>query len=254
MPQAIDDAAREEYSARRVRRSSKEIMNPADTCLIGFGLPDGASAIVFCDPQTRQFLRAHPVYRMPLFIEPHFSSIPVFISDIPNRGKGLIASRAIVEGEHLFREPPLIIVAQAFRPDVAQQFDALITRAMPPLTLAALDQLSNCRASDNDGLGSRWGIVNTNMFDVCFPGIETVYGGCFQLLSRANHSCKPNVGFIWDYKTFQGSLIALRPIAAGEEVLLSYLKFTRKDSKAVRRAELQRCYRFKCTCEKCGPD
>ncbi|KZV82597.1 SET domain-containing protein [Exidia glandulosa HHB12029] len=226
------------------------------SCIMGFGAPGESYAVVFCDPLTRQFLRAHPLFQKPLCIEPHYSSIPIYIgsSNVHDngengKGKGLFAARRIAKDEVLFREPPLMIMTPETSPHIAMQFDKITSQTMPARTQAALDALHNCWPGND-----RFGRVRTNMIAVDLPTrpLDRPFGGCFQLVSRANHSCAPNVSFGWDYRTFQGSLITDRVIEAGEEIFISYCDV--HASKAARREEILRKYRFKCTCTRCGPD
>ncbi|KZV89016.1 hypothetical protein EXIGLDRAFT_722058, partial [Exidia glandulosa HHB12029] len=263
-------AAHEEY-ARRSLSQSKIVSVPNDsafdpnmTCIMGFGAaPDENTphAVAFCDPITRQFLRAHPLFARPLYIEPHYSSIPVYIASSrihkgeSGIGKGLFATRRIIRDEILFREPPLVLMSLEISFHVAMQFDELTSQTMPKRTQEALDALHNCWPGND-----RYGRMRTNMIAVDLPTklsedgettVDRTLGGCFQLVSRANHSCAANVSFEWDYKTLQGSLIADRVIEPGEEICICYCD--PRDTKAVRREEILRKYRFKCTCPRCGP-
>ncbi|KZV87027.1 hypothetical protein EXIGLDRAFT_774078 [Exidia glandulosa HHB12029] len=81
------------------------------SCIMGFGAPGESYTVVFCDPLTRQFLRAHPLFQKPICIEPHCSSIPIYIAysnahdnGENGKGKGLFAARRIAKDEVLFHE------------------------------------------------------------------------------------------------------------------------------------------------------
>ncbi|KZV94183.1 SET domain-containing protein [Exidia glandulosa HHB12029] len=223
-------------------------------CIMSFGADNGSSTAVFCDPPTRQLLRAHPLHLAPLHVEPHHSAIPIYVAASPT-GLGLFAARRIEAGECIFREPPLLVVTQGLSSGVAMQFDDLIEKAMPPRIRAAFDALTNCWPTEPGGRGARLGKMRTNAMGVFLSttrSMENPFGACFQLISRANHSCAPNVNFDWEFTTFQGSLVAKKQIEAGEEILLCYVD--PKASKRARREEILRKYRFKCTCKKCGPN
>ncbi|KZV94203.1 SET domain-containing protein [Exidia glandulosa HHB12029] len=254
---AISPADAERSDVQKRFRNPSDAPDPNAACIMGFGADNGAHVGVVCDPRTRQFLRAHPLFRKPLCIEPHYSAIPVYIAPSgvhADAGQGLFAACRITVKERLFREPPLLISPARISGHIALQFDTFVVdRVVPPRVRAAYDALHNCWPASNNA-EHRFGIVRTNSIALNFPTRtrEDPLTGCFQLLSRANHSCMPNVVFEWDYKTFQGSLIAVRPIEAGEEIFLSYTDISAR--KAVRRETLQRMYRFKCTCLKCGPN
>lgn len=64
----------------------------------------------------------------------------------------------------------------------------------------------------------------------------------------ANHSCMPNAAYRWNDEGKTGTLIALTPISAGEEVTISYVALA---SHAVRQARLQQAFGFLCDCRLC---
>jgi hypothetical protein len=87
-------------------------------------------------------------------------------------------------------------------------------------------------------------------------GVETLYppldGTAFySVICRINHSCDPNVRVTYincPQRGLLASLIALRPIAAGEELVQSYIdQFA---SLKVRQKALKD-YGFECACPKC---
>jgi len=72
--------------------------------------------------------------------------------------------------------------------------------------------------------------------------------GLYQISSYLSHSCDPNVKF-----TFNGnriSLVALKDLKAGEELLVSFVDYKGVGVKARRRV-LKEKYRFHCKCSKC---
>jgi hypothetical protein len=70
-------------------------------------------------------------------------------------------------------------------------------------------------------------------------------------LARVNHSCGANAVLHFNLKTFQLELRAVRPLAAGEQVTLSYFGGDVFDPREVRREEMQRKYAFTCMCPRC---
>ncbi|KAJ3133544.1 hypothetical protein HK100_004301 [Physocladia obscura] len=69
-------------------------------------------------------------------------------------------------------------------------------------------------------------------------------------ISLANHSCEPNCTIVFDAPTNSAKLVAITDIAAGQELVISYL-----DAPAqlveTRRAELLQRYHFECRCNLC---
>ena len=80
-----------------------------------------------------------------------------------------------------------------------------------------------------------------------------------EVLSRANHSCSPNLHVTLDAARGQrAAAVALCDVAAGDELCLSYLDAAAGSrgldaSTEERRAALRRRYRFHCCCARCGP-
>ncbi|KAL3276495.1 hypothetical protein HHI36_011875 [Cryptolaemus montrouzieri] len=74
----------------------------------------------------------------------------------------------------------------------------------------------------------------------------------YTLQSAANHSCSPNAQATYLHNNFKVSLVALRDIAEGEEIYISYLDdCTLERSRHSRRKVLKENYLFSCNCEKC---
>ncbi|KAI0043641.1 hypothetical protein FA95DRAFT_1574983 [Auriscalpium vulgare] len=65
--------------------------------------------------------------------------------------------------------------------------------------------------------------MNTNAFGVGgFDGCIGTYGVVFKDTSRINHSCAPNANFLWSAESLTGDVRALRDIAPGEQITMSY--------------------------------
>lgn len=70
--------------------------------------------------------------------------------------------------------------------------------------------------------------------------------------SKANHSCTPNVQATFPESNHVLHLVALKAIAAGEEICTSYLNECMLErSRHSRQKELQKNYLFNCSCAKC---
>ena len=106
---------------------------------------------------------------------------------IPGKGRGIVASVAIAAGEVVERSPVL------------------------PLSLAD---------SECPGL-SDYGMAWTENFDSPEPGKESCVG--LGYLSIYNHSPTPNAMLEHHYDSEEISVIAIRDIAAGEEVTYDYV-------------------------------
>ncbi|KZV94181.1 hypothetical protein EXIGLDRAFT_835158 [Exidia glandulosa HHB12029] len=79
-----------------------------------------------------------------LYIEPHYSSIQIYISESAGKGMGIFARRSIDKDECLFREVPLLVIMSQFLTHIASDFEWAASQVMPTRTLAALDGLHSC--------------------------------------------------------------------------------------------------------------
>ncbi|KAI9669035.1 MAG: hypothetical protein M1831_000627 [Alyxoria varia] len=89
--------------------------------------------------------------------------------------------------------------------------------------------------------------ILTNSLTLWTPTYDSLGIVLDPLLSKVNHSCDPNI-----ITVFNGASIylrALKPIAAGEEIFMSYIDPTYPSR--VRQSELSKRFHFDCMCEKC---
>ena len=92
------------------------------------------------------------------------------------------------------------------------------------------------------------GTYQTNAF-----ALDNQYSGVFLQASRFNHSCLPNARYAWNSTLQRFRMYALRDIAIGEEIFVSYLHNTHVygSSRQARQTRLAR-YGFICTCATCS--
>lgn len=73
--------------------------------------------------------------------------------------------------------------------------------------------------------------------------------GLFLIGNSINHSCNPNVASASCSNDHNLSLVSVRPIEAGEELLISYIDEELPYEE--RQAQLKKFYNFECKCPKC---
>ncbi|KAK3633511.1 hypothetical protein LTR56_015764 [Elasticomyces elasticus] len=86
-------------------------------------------------------------------------------------------------------------------------------------------------------------------------GVEYGITRVFEVISRANYSCRPNAVVEWDPDLGQGTLYSLVNIAEGDDIEIDYLG-NAKDTlqpREGRRKLLRDNYGFDCICPACGP-
>ena len=192
----------------------------------------------------------------------------------PGRGYTWRALRRIASGKVLWREEPLVVhrmadhlvdpIMQALQdqlepymrqesypPEAMRLFDQSAERIAERFygQLSANQQkrfMSLSDAFSTPPAKTLGRIYRTNSF----YREEEEGGIMYEVLSRLNHSCSPNVAM--DYDGFTAVVSALQDVAPQEELLLCYVAALMDKPTSKRREALQAKYNFVCTCERCG--
>ncbi|KAJ7465322.1 hypothetical protein FB451DRAFT_1352778 [Mycena latifolia] len=162
---------------------------------------------------------------------------PWVVTDLPGKGKGLVAIRDIKQGELVLRESPLFTVPRS----TSESPTALISRLLQNVAPEGQDAFLNLSYKS-------LAIFQTNAV-AAGDGV-----GIFPRMARINHGCSSafNVVYTWRERDQALFVHALRNIPKGQELLTTYTdtKRTRKD----RREFLLQNYGFWCTCAVCSLD
>ena len=205
-----------------------------------------------------------------------FSTTDFAVVRSPGRGFIWQAKRNLRSGKVLFREDPLLVfrmedhladpVIQALQESLAPHLDSS-TRYSPEAM--ALFQKSAERIAEREyarfsttqqrhfmalhdafsvpPTKSVGGIYRTN----AFAREDTEGAVMYNVLSRVNHSCVPNVAK--HYEGFTAVVCTVREVAKGEELSLSYLGADVDKPSSERRELLLGKYNFECCCTLCVP-
>jgi len=173
------------------------------------------------------------------------AGVPFHVACVPGKGFGLVASRRLQAGMRLLAEAPL---AYCNRVDEAEDANVLIRAAVGALdgpSRASYDALSQHGGPATKTVEGIW---HSNALPA--GGEGRMAAATYALISRTNHSCRPNAHTAWNEKTGRQTLHAAQPIAEGDEILISYLEpgLTRDE----RRAQLRARFGFKCACALCS--
>ncbi|KAM5543458.1 hypothetical protein V8D89_002709 [Ganoderma adspersum] len=170
------------------------------------------------------------------------------VQDVPGKGKGIVATRAIALGELVLAEAPLFTQIQS-------RSNATVVAALAALSHA--DQrryFSLANARRGTAVPPPIGVFETNALPCgnndARRGVAASSAAIFILGSRFNSSCQPNVSNYWDERMQKITFRATRAIAEGEELCISYL-----DVLAVRderRRGLRAAFGFLCRCVACS--
>ena len=202
----------------------------------------------------------------------NFLSDALRVADLPGRGRGFVATRAVQPGELLLREVPFT-VAYEHRLEMVravlreERFARLCFDEARPLCRSALaaEGVSDTRWSDACAR------VKSNVF-MTHEGALCIYGG----VSMFNHSCAPNVS-MFTAGSCDGLPGLLRPPPPGaparkaspaeearvfaicaierdQEVTLAYRADWLAFPAPLRRRLLKRSWRFDCDCARCAAE
>ena len=175
------------------------------------------------------------------------TSTALTVAELPGRGLGVVAARAIRRGEVLISERPLVRLTPALAKPIEHWFDH-----DPQHARRLLSRL--CRSAGPPLKWEWWdaeldAVVNTNSFTLLSNG--SVHSYIFYELSRLNHHCDPNAVMVFDGVVELATVRATRDIAPGSEVTLNY---GADGSLVERQAHLRKCFGFTCTCEVCASE
>ncbi|KAH8664377.1 hypothetical protein BX600DRAFT_512419 [Xylariales sp. PMI_506] len=162
------------------------------------------------------------------------------IEAIPSKGKGLVAQKPIPAGTLLISEPPLFTTATLTNPATFEKDLGAIIRALPKEGQRAFLSLHNNFPGQPNPFSN---IVRSNGYPL---GPNSDAGGLFPLIARMNHSCRANAQHSWNEGRSAQTVYAVRDIAPGEELTLSYHN---GGPSSERRAALKQFFGFDCACE-----
>ncbi|CAJ2507326.1 Uu.00g085120.m01.CDS01, partial [Anthostomella pinea] len=199
-----------------------------------------------CSYEKREVKESYKFYETP--DEPHGPAMPTPIEStlfevqpIPAKGSGLVALTDIPLGTRIIGEKPLF--ALHTMPDAL--LNALLAAKLKVLPRAYQCQFLSMH-NRLPGAHPFAGIAKTKCMP-CGPGSTTA---CFYLrLCQLNHSCAPNAHQNWNGDLGHMTLHAARPIAAGEELAITYPACGPSEQ---RQAKLRAAFDFDCRCEVCA--
>lgn len=175
------------------------------------------------------------------------------VVDLPKRGKGMVATRYIKQGELILREKPLFVVPHHVTSSPSALISRLLDQASPSGREAFLNlsyvNFPEHLNPDNHPDEVALAIFETN---AVAAGNDV---GIFPRMARLNHGCSSAFNVVYSWREREGGIVvhALKSIPKGEELLTTYTNTKRPRDE--RRAFLAERYGFQCGCRVCSlPD
>jgi SET domain/WD domain, G-beta repeat len=190
---------------------------------------------------------------------------PYEIRPSTSKGQGLFATRPIKRGSWIICEKPMFTALLpgsfnfSYLIDIYKGFSNLQEKEKNQyLQLHASEQMidplvsavpteykEHARKAEEVKVTA---IFETNAFNIVSTK-EGEVSGIFYYASRINHSCSRNAHYTWNSRTETLNIHAIRDIATGEEITISYVPIMFDRYK--RRSSLWKRYGFLCTCPAC---
>ncbi|KAJ6557236.1 hypothetical protein DFH09DRAFT_922936, partial [Mycena vulgaris] len=177
---------------------------------------------------------------------------PFAVVDLPRKGKGLVATRDIDQGELVIQESPLFVVPKS----ISESPAAFISRMLQSVSPADRDAFLNLSyVNFPEGLDPDTHPDEVSLEKFQTNAVATGDGvGIFPRMARLNHGCSSafNVVYTWRQREQALFVHALKNIRKGQELLTTYTDTKR--TKKERREFLSQQYGFRCTCAVCSLD
>lgn len=166
---------------------------------------------------------------------------PFVIRASTGAGQGVFAKRDLAAGTTIIYDRVPLSIEAASSPD---QEEAAVQEAFEKLNRNDKHQFLALHEGSSPRKSKAYRIFRPNAFDD--DGKPCVYG----TVSRINYSCEPNAQ-LEDKPDQRVEIIAIKPIAKGEEVLISYNPRFIGLGRRIRQNLLQINHDFECRCSAC---
>ena len=167
----------------------------------------------------------------------------VEVREAGGHGLGVFAVHAVLSGERLLAERPLLEWGGTEKEDLRHAVDAL-----DPASQTAYWAL--CQNAEHGHRKTAFGVWISNALPT---EDEPAKAAVFRVASRCNHSCQPNAHIHWNSWLQRMTVHAITGIAPGEEVRVDYCGDDGEPWQT-RQVALLRDFGFECRCELCVCD
>jgi hypothetical protein len=210
---------------------------------------NGRGLSIFTSPTVAADLTNLPVFQDPDALSSNNINVNSGIwmaQELPGKGIGLLARKLLNFGDRVTAYTPALLayLESELGTLEREKYFRIAVNQLPAATREAFLGLSWVYGDERIRVQD---IVKANTFQMMVGGQNHL--AVFPETSRLNHACAPNAQYYLDPERLAHFVHATRPIAQGEEILISYtspLELTE-----VRLQHLQEGFHFTCTCPRC---
>ena len=213
---------------------------------------DGRGISVITSPERAEYMANLPAFSIPNITKGFNQDLvpdrpkKYKLVHMPGKDIGVVAAHPLNRGDHIMSNTASVIIDYGSFETVPQQ-DILRLQADAVDFLPALHRSRFMNLSTHNEVEGQLErvdkILSTNAFDVeleddngdglylVFPESESLEAGEIliaeltrNLVARFNHDCRPNADYYFDPDTLSQHIHAIRPIAAGEEISITYIE------------------------------
>jgi SET domain-containing protein len=164
------------------------------------------------------------------------------IKPSPGKGLSIFAAKALKPADVILIEKAVLRLVRTDVKNTIPEVDRLVAEMDP----RNREEFLTLGESPTEYPPRNMKIYSANAFEY-----DKSSGAIFLKIARCNHSCRPNAEVLDRGDEDGAKLVAIRPIAAGEEVFLCYLG-PMAGSRYVRHMTLRNNYTFTCDCATCS--
>ncbi|PSN73304.1 SET domain-containing protein [Corynespora cassiicola Philippines] len=208
---------------------------------------NGRGISIFTTPKIADEFAALPAFQDPSGLEDiNTFSGAWYTSEIPGKGVGMLAKKQLKFKDRVTAYTPALMAYLEHELSTMQRekYFRIAVSQLPEPTREAYLQLATVYGQPQVRVQD---IVKANTFQLEVGGQNHL--AVFPETSRLNHACSPNAQYYLDSALLTHFVHATRPIAAGEEILISYTSPIELTD--ARQEHLNGGFHFTCTCPRC---
>ncbi|PTB34911.1 hypothetical protein M441DRAFT_32405 [Trichoderma asperellum CBS 433.97] len=214
-----------------------------------YGFADGRGISILTTPDRVESLQQLPAFSDDDALSGINEQVspPFEETELPGRGRGLIANKTLHRGDRIFAHTPILMLDGESFGDLEKkqwlELEHTAANNLPPKTKKMFSALYGRPMTDP--VSDR---IDTNAFELELD--EVVYYAVFPEIARLNHDCRPNAAYFFDKQTLTHYVHAITDITPGTEITITYIDPHMPLQKRLKK--LSSLWGFNCSCSLCS--